>query len=148
MRYLIWISALGLACGANPSNPEVDDAPKNGAPDATDAQADDTTEPIPDPGERGMKDLDRLVRDVPQEELHARYGPPHETSSFMATEGPGEMQVEILNDYPPSDPASSQTKIIENTWRGEDYTFVAWLHLKNDEWVGLQAIAFSDDVEF
>ncbi len=106
-----------------------------------------TTLPTPT-GSTGVRDCDSLVRDVPQAELITRYGSPDSTSEFMATEGAGEMRVELLNDYPPSNPASAKTKILEQTWDGDEFHFVVWLHKKNNQWVGLQAISYQEGVEF
>ena len=105
--------------------------------------------PPPRPtGGKDVEDFDSLVRGVSQDELLGRFGPASETSQFMATEGVGEMRVELLNDYPVSDPASSKTEIIEKTWNREGYTFVLWLHRKEGAWVGLQALSYFDGVEF
>ncbi len=99
-------------------------------------------------GDDSVRDCDSEVRGISQRDLHARYGKPDNESEFMAANGVGEMRVEILNDYPPSDPASGTTRILEHTWKGDGFTFVLFLHEKNDRWEGLQAVSFVDGVEF
>ncbi|MBL4634700.1 MAG: hypothetical protein JKY56_12575 [Kofleriaceae bacterium] len=99
-------------------------------------------------GDESVRDCDSEVRGISESELHARYGKPDNKSEFMATNGAGEMRVEILNDYPPSDPASETTKIVEHTWNGDGFTFVLFLHKKDGRWEGLQALSYLDGVEF
>lgn len=108
-----------------------------------------TASPFPRPTQpNDTADHDSLVRDVPQNVVHSRYGAPDATTRFMASQGAGEMRVEILNDYPASDPKSATTEILEETWRGDGFTFVVFSHKKAGEWVGLQALSYNDGVEF
>lgn len=117
-------------------------------PDAQSPNVETAKHALPKPEGTMSRDCDSIVRGISDSELQARYGKPDKVYEFMATEGPGEMRVEILNDYPPSDPASATTKIIEHSYTGDGYYFVLWLHEKNGQWEGLQAISYDEGVEF
>lgn len=108
--------------------------------------------PIPELGGRSTIDQDGLVRGESMNDLKAKYGEPASTYAFNVDDGVPEFRVELLNDYPPGADKSKGVEIMEHTYKASEgdsvRLFTIWYHEVDGQWIALQAISYSDNVEF
>lgn len=135
------IAGAALACGGGRPH----DAPPAQQPNLPAMTA---PEVLPRPeSAHGVAEHPELVGQ-PRDAMVARFGPPTRSRDVRLSEGVSEMQIELLNHYPPDDPASAGVVIREDWWIWGGHTLVLWSHRVGDRWVVLETVQFTDDVEF
>lgn len=133
-------------------------APTNPTPstsvvvDHGDHQEKEKHAPIPALGDHNTIDQDKLVRGEHMNDVKAKYGEPASTYTFNLDDGVPEFRVELLNDYPPGSDKSKGVEIMEHTYKasedGATRFLTIWYHEVDGQWIALQAISYSDNVEF
>lgn len=112
------------------------------------------TKPIENPpGLTNGDDVQRyddLVVGKPRQHWIDTYGPSDSASTFFVKDGVHEYQVELRNVFRDDDPEFDKVEIHEDTWDEDGFTFVLWSFRKAAEqpWEAVQAMSYSDDVEF
>ena len=132
-----------LACGPS--------TPATGPAERPTSQAESRA--LPALGDASVVDQDALVRGTTMTELTARYGEPTRTHTFEPYDGMSEFRIEIGNTYRPGSDRAKGVTITEHTYEesqtgGSKTFFTIWYHRPEGEWVGLQAVSYSDGVDF
>jgi hypothetical protein len=103
--------------------------------------------PPPSPAPKSIQDNDSLVLGKSLAEITARYGEPTRTYSFKMGDGIPEFRIELFNTYPPGD-EHKDVQILEHTYQLDGYKFTVWYHEQDKGWRGLEAVSYSDGVDF
>lgn len=104
--------------------------------------------PTPKAGDHGVTDYDGLVRGKPRADFLEKWGKPTREMQFKMGDGIPEFRIELYNDFRPEDPKTADVQIQEDTWEVDDYLFTLWSHQKDGEWIALQAVSYSQGVDF
>jgi hypothetical protein len=91
-----------------------------------------------------LKQLHGLTED----EVIEKLGTPKSTDTFELGEGQDELRVELLNYYPPSNPANHKVKIKELRWYDGQYHIAVRFHQRNGKWYSLDSLKWHKSVVF
>jgi hypothetical protein len=78
----------------------------------------------------------------------AQLGQPDERSEYSLGKQLDEMRIELYNTYPPDDPKTAQTRILELQWHYWRYDIAVWLHQVNGEWRVLNTLRWQKGIVF
>lgn len=102
--------------------------------------------PGPPAGHGGTDEL-KALEGLSEAKLVTRFGKPTHERTFKMADCCHEFEIELYNTYPPKK-GHDEVQIHEWTWDYEGYRLTVWTHLAGADWVALDTIRYSNDVEF
>lgn len=101
-----------------------------------------------DGGEPLSTNITEKIVGQSREELKQKYGEPSKQYTYRASEASGEFRGHIVERYPPDDPTSFMTEVLELWWDQGDYILTAWFSRSNGKWSAIHGLKWRKDLVF